>query len=133
VFDGDRLRANDVDAERLAEVLPARPGRVSALIRGTKVPSQEEVAAVLTLLPRLEAQDVLAPVADDEAQVIALPAFKQDVLELMARTGETEQQARTAVWERSSQAARQVTHAERSEAARARVDFALRQLLEETR
>lgn len=132
VFDGDVLGRNDLDAERLAEVLPARPGRVSALIRGTRIPTQEEVDAVLTLLSTLEAQDVLAPVADDDAQVIALPTFKLGLLELMAQTGRTEQQVRTAVWERSSQAARQVTHADPSEAAQARVDFALRQLLEET-
>lgn len=134
VFDGELLRENDLDAERLAQVWAAKPGRTSALVRGTKVPTPEEIDAVLRLLPTpLEAEDVLAPVADSDAQVIALPAFKHDVVMLMGQMGATEQQARTTLWERSSQAARQTTHAEPSETARARVQFALGQLLGETK
>ena len=65
--------------------------------------------------------------------MIALPTYKHDVVTLMGQMGGTEQRARTSLWERSLQAARQVTHAEPSEAAQARVQFALKQLLEETR
>lgn len=134
VLSGQVLRKNALDTERLASVWDAKPGRVSALVRGTKVPTPQEVDAVLRLLPTaLEAEDVLIPVADDDAQVIVLPAFKHRVVELMDQTGATEQEARTSLWERSSQAARQITHAEPSEAARARVEFALGQLMEETR
>ena len=134
VFSQEVLEEKGLDVEHLAEVWAVRPGRASALVRGVKVPTPGEVDAVLGLLPPgLGPEDVLTPVADDGAQVIALPTYKRDVLTLMGQMGTTEQRARTSLWERSSQAARQSTHAEPSEAAQARVRFALEQLLEETR
>lgn len=134
VFSQELLEERGLDVEHLAEVWAVKPGRASALVRGVKVPTQEEVDAVLGLLPPgLGPEDVLTPVADDGAQVIALPTYKHDVVTLMGQMGTTEQRARTSLWERSGQAARQVTHAEPSEAAQARVQFALEQLLEETR
>lgn len=134
VFSQEVLEEKGLDVGHLAEVWAVRPGRASALVRGVKVPTPGEVDAVLGLLPPgLGPEDVLTPVADDGARVIALPTYKRDVLTLMGQMGTTEQRARTSLWERSSQAARQSTHAEPSEAAQARVRFALEQLLEETR
>lgn len=134
VFDLELLEQNGLDVEHLAQVWAVRPGRASALARGTKVPTPDEIEAVLGLLPAAhEAEDVLVPVAGDDAQVIALPTFKHDVLTLMEQMGTTEQEARTSIWERSSRAARQITHADPSDAAQARVQFALEQFLEETR
>lgn len=135
VFDGALLQRHGLATDRLAGVWRVRPGRASALVRGMKAPNAAEIEAVLDLLQGEveDAEGLLLPVADDEAQVLALPTFKHDVVTLMQQMGVTEQQARTFVWERSGQAARQVTHEASSDAAQARVRFALEQLLEETR
>lgn len=133
VFSQELLEENGLDVKHLVEVWAVKPGRASALVRGVKVPTQEEVDAVLGLLPGLGPEDVLTAVADDGAQEIAMPTYKHDVVTLMGQMGTTEQRARTTLWERSGQAARQVQHAAPAEAAHARVQFALQQLLEETR
>ena len=127
----DALSDAGVEIAQLAQALGVKPGRASALARGVKVPTPEEVATILSLFPAgTVAGDILEPVDGADAVLLSLPEYKSRVRRLSAERTVPERRARTMVWEQAcSRAARQVAHTAPMEAARARVDYALEELM----
>lgn len=132
VFSPEALEEAEVRPADLGRHLGLKPVRASALARGEKVPSGNEVARVIELFPEgTTSADILRPPRGDDAEVLAHPEFKADVLQLVEATGTPEDEARSVVWEAAcSRAARQAIQGDRLGAARARVAFAIESLLE---
>lgn len=117
----------------LGRHLGAKPVRASALARGEKVPTRDEVARVIELFPEgTTSADILRAPFGDDAEVLSLPEFKGEVLRLVEAKGTPEDEARSLIWEAAcSRAARQSIQGDRLGAARARVGFAIEGLLED--
>lgn len=133
VFSQETLKDAEVRPADFARHLEVSPLRASALFRGCKVPSCDEVARVLELFPEgTTSADILRAPRGDEVEVLSSPEFKSKVLRLVDTKGAPEEEVRSTAWEKAySQAARQSPQGGRLEAARARVAFALESLSED--
>lgn len=133
VLSDEALDSAQVRPADLGPHLGVKPARASALARGEKVPTPEEVARVTDLFPEgTTSADILRCPRGEDAEVLSLPEFKARVRDLAAVKGLTEAEARSRAWEAAgSRAARQSLHGDPLEAARARVNFAIDSLLED--
>ncbi len=133
VFSDEALNSARVRPADLGHLLGVKPVRASALARGEKVPSPEEIAGVVALFPEGTTNgDILRGPRGQEAEVLSRPEFKASVGDIAATKGLTEGEARSLVWEAAySRAARQSMDGDPLEAAKARVHFAIDGLLED--
>lgn len=129
----EALDSAQVRPANLGPHLGVKPARASALARGEKVPTPEEVTRVVALFPEgTTIADILRGPRGEDAEVLSLPEFKARVRDLAAAKGLTEAEARSRAWEAAcSRAARQSLHGDPLQAARARVHFAIDTLLED--
>lgn len=131
VLDSRVLGDAGIGPRDLARALRLAPGAAAALATGRALPTDDQIAEILPLLPaETGPEDLLAPVAGDEADVLSRPSYKREIAAAMAKTGKSEGPTRSVIWEAAtSRAARQSAYADPLEAAKARVDEALADLL----
>jgi hypothetical protein len=132
VFDTEVLQDNGITPSDLVPSPGGSAFRASRLFAGEVVPTEPEVGTVLSLMPPdTSAEDVLQPQADNDASVISFPDHKQRIGELRRKRHVSEDRARSMTWEMATSRAARQSNRDSLDAARARVDSALDQLLNE--
>ncbi len=131
VLDSAVLEENGVDSERLEGVVSVEPAIASRLWAGEAVPTDQQLAKILTLFPQgTSSEDVLVPMSGDEARVVSSPEFKSAIKELAASNGVAESRVRMQLWEDSLSIAARDSDKGSLQAGRRRVRIALAGLQE---